>query len=412
MKFIFKICAAGKEEAVIRRVPHYYKDFHCIAGECKDNCCVGGWEIDIDDEIAKYYLELPGKFGDRLRDNITRTDEYCFKLKNGKCPFLDDRNLCEIYQELGEDKLGVVCTQFPRYTEYYGNVKETGIGLACEEAERIIFSDKEAFSLAVEEIAEQEVEDSEYDKELAEELFSLREYIFGLIENKELSIPEKLIILLNICHKAQDCINNGCHVSQSGNMLSKNSYTEISRLCEVPYEAAKAEYIKANYPKQDLQEGIEHVLYAYEELEVLGDEWNEQLDMIFDTLHSDTLTTKEYKEQYAEFLAAVKDRAYEYENLIKYYVFRYFMKAAYDHDVFGKAQMIVSNVFVITDMDIVRWIKNNKQFSFQDRIDTVHIFSREVEYSQDNMINLAEEFLFDDIFALENLCGLLFEFIQ
>ena len=101
---------------MIKRVPHYYDEFTCIASGCKDNCCIGGWEIDIDDETANYYLNLPGEFGDRLRKAIGRTDEYCFKLKDGKCPFLDNHNLCEIYKELGEDKMGVVCTQFPRYT--------------------------------------------------------------------------------------------------------------------------------------------------------------------------------------------------------------------------------------------------------------------------------------------------------
>ena len=27
------------------RTPGYYKNFHCISSECKDNCCVGGWQI-------------------------------------------------------------------------------------------------------------------------------------------------------------------------------------------------------------------------------------------------------------------------------------------------------------------------------------------------------------------------------
>ena len=156
---------------MIQRVPHYYKAFHCIASDCRDNCCVGGWEIDIDEETAQYYLSMEGEFGDRLRNSITRTDEYCFRLKDGKCPFLDSRGLCEIYQVLGEDKMGVVCTQFPRYTEYYGAVKETGIGLACEEAARIICQDKEAFTFNEETISEEEVSDAEFDAPLASSFF-------------------------------------------------------------------------------------------------------------------------------------------------------------------------------------------------------------------------------------------------
>ena len=42
------------------RVPFYYDQFHCITSECKDNCCVGGWEIDIDDDTYNYYMSLEG----------------------------------------------------------------------------------------------------------------------------------------------------------------------------------------------------------------------------------------------------------------------------------------------------------------------------------------------------------------
>lgn len=387
-------CAAGKEEALIRRVPHYYKDFHCIAGDCKDNCCIGGWEIDIDDETAEYYMNLKGAFGDRLRASITRTDEYCFQLKDGKCPFLDDQNLCEIYQQLGENQMGVVCTQFPRYTEYYGNVKETGIGLACEEAERIIFSDQNRFALISEEIDEAETPDSEYDQELAEKLFCVRDRLFMLMEEPSFTLHEKLIILLNISHEIQEAVNRNC-------------YDTIDSFLEISAEKMAAKYIHREYVMQEPQKAVERILYPYEELEVLSADWQEQINMLFDSLHSEAVTAEEYKTTGKAFMEDIKDRLYEYENLVKYFLFRYFMKAAYDHDIFGKAQMITANYLVIRDLDILKWLKQDQRFTFEDRIDTVHIFSREVEYSQDNIIALVEEFLFDDIFQLENLCGLL-----
>ena len=59
---------------MIQRVPHYYKAFHCIASDCRDNCCVGGWEIDIDEETAQYYLSMEGEFGDRLRNKMCIRD--------------------------------------------------------------------------------------------------------------------------------------------------------------------------------------------------------------------------------------------------------------------------------------------------------------------------------------------------
>lgn len=135
----------------------------------------------------------------------------------------------------------------------------------------------------------------------------------------------------------------------------------------------------------------------------------ETINDIFEILYDEDTSKEQYNKVLKEYWTLIKDRDYEYCNMLKYFIFRYFMKAAYDHDVFGKVQLAVTNFFVIRDMDIVRWLKNDKMFDLQDRIDTVHIFSREVEYSEDNLEVLAEEFIFDDIFKAENLIALLKE---
>ena len=54
-------------------------------------------------------------------------------------------------------------------------------------------------------------------------------------------------------------------------------------------------------------------------------------------------------------------------------------------------------------MEIYRFIQNGNKFSSDDRMDIIHIFSREVEYSEDNLETLAEEFIFDDIFKSKNI---------
>ncbi len=380
------------------RVPHYYKDFVCIASKCKDNCCIGGWEIDIDDETANYYLNLEGEFGDILRASIGRTDEYCFKLKDGKCPFLDNENLCEIYKNLGEDKMGVVCTQFPRFTEYYGSIKETGIGLACEEAERIIFTDRKPFSMDIEDIDEEEVIDTEYDNVLANYLFKVRDLLFKMIDNESISLHNKMIYMIEIGKHIQDLVNenNTEEIQNIINLLQQNNY-----------EALQLDKQNINIDENSSMYEVESILNAYSELEILNEQWQYYLDDMYDMLHSEDMSPADYSVLVKEFTEYIKDRNYEYSNMLKYFVFRYFMKAAYDHDVFGKLQLSVTNYFVIRDMDIVKWLKNNREFSFEDRIETVHIFSREVEYSEDNLEVLAEEFIFDDIFKVENLIALL-----
>ena len=47
----------------------------------------GGWEINVDEDTVHYYQSLNSPFGKEIIDNLDYTDEYCFKLKDGHCPF-------------------------------------------------------------------------------------------------------------------------------------------------------------------------------------------------------------------------------------------------------------------------------------------------------------------------------------
>ena len=58
---------------MIYTVPHYYKEFRCIAGDCGDTCCAG-WQIMIDDKSLEKYRKASGGLGNRLANSI-RWDE-------------------------------------------------------------------------------------------------------------------------------------------------------------------------------------------------------------------------------------------------------------------------------------------------------------------------------------------------
>ena len=124
-------------------IPDYYKDFQCIADRCKDSCCIG-WEIMIDSKSYKKYQNVKGEFHDRLMKGIDHAETPAFHLDHrDRCVFLNQKNLCDIYIELGEDALCEICTQHPRFHNEYGNIRQTGLGMACEEAARLIFETEE-----------------------------------------------------------------------------------------------------------------------------------------------------------------------------------------------------------------------------------------------------------------------------
>lgn len=385
------------------RVPFYYDQFHCITSECKDNCCVGGWEIDIDDDTYNYYMSLEGELGDRIRAVITKSEDGsdCFKLIDGHCGLLDENGLCTIHKELGAEHLSVVCDQFPRYSEYYGEIKESGIGLACEEAERIIFSENKTFTTVLKTCDEEYSEDDEYDSAYAVRIFKARDEIFKILDMPEMSINEKLIVILKYCASIQEYINedDSDGLKEFVNAFGRSNIEHI--LMEMN---DKSEH--EGFDDTDIQECIRNIMYSYEDMEVLNDRWEKMLSDISEIFH-DNMDNEKYHEIQDEFMTAMIGREYEYKNFITYLVFRYFAKSVYDYDVVGKAKMFIANYFILRQMDMLVWYKKRRQFTFEDRIDTVHIFSRQVEYSEDNMEALYESFLFDDVFETNNLCRLL-----
>ena len=120
--------------------PSYYKAFICIADKCKHSCCIG-WEIDIDKNTVCKYSALSGEYAEKIKSSITGKSVPHFKLcKNGKCPHLDGRGLCQIITEYGESYLCDICREHPRFYIDTPKGKEVGLGMSCEEAARIILS--------------------------------------------------------------------------------------------------------------------------------------------------------------------------------------------------------------------------------------------------------------------------------
>ena len=128
-------------------VPNYYDSFRCIAERCRHNCCIG-WEIDIDPDTAELYRQIGGDFGLRLKNAVSNDGEPHFILKeNDRCPFLNEKGLCDIITELGDGALCDICADHPRYRNYVGYDLEMGLGLCCEEAARLILSQREKVRL-------------------------------------------------------------------------------------------------------------------------------------------------------------------------------------------------------------------------------------------------------------------------
>ena len=198
--------------------PKIYKDFRCIAAECRHNCCIG-WEIDIDEDTLAFYRAQTGEIGEELRKNIEITDGCAsFRLdEHERCPFLNRRNLCDIYLTLGENALCQICRDHPRFRNFFSDRTEVGLGLCCESAARLLLCAETPFSLI------QIADDGETQTPTPEEaaFFAFREQVFLSAQDRNLPPEQRLQTILDTV---------GAHLPQKSPAAWAAFYAALERL--------------------------------------------------------------------------------------------------------------------------------------------------------------------------------------
>lgn len=356
------------------KVPDYYKNFRCIAGECKDSCCAG-WEVDVDEQAQKYYVTVEGDFGRRLKDStIIDEDGIRFTLTEDKrCCFLNDCNLCDLYTALGEEHLCETCTDFPRFYECFGDLKEKGISLSCPTAAELILSHGEPLTWEeTEENDEVSLNDIDYD--LYMQLMAARKQCFEILQDRKRHIIWRIAAVLLFANDIQKYIFKG-------------KYRKISKVREKYSNAAFLEKQVGKWIKKSAKhvDGIDNrteLLKVYAGFEVVNAGW-------VDILAKATVDNSQMDEALAgNFAAYLKERQVQYEQIMVYFVYRYFMKAVYDYDLISKVKFGVVSTLVIRCVDYSQWLMQ-KALSVEDFIWLAHLYSKEIEHSDENMEALA-----------------------
>ncbi len=251
---------------MIEIVPNYYEKFKCIADKCKHNCCIG-WEIDIDEETMNFYNSLDTPMGERIRECIEGDEPHFILGKDDRCPFLNEKGLCDIISECGEDALCDICTLHPRFKNFYSTFEETGFGLCCEEAARIILSEKDKLYLPVPDDMTEE-----------EEIFlGIRNKIFSLLQNRNLSIKERFSALAEETGmKFEFSLKNLCEFYLSLERLDDSWTDELMELKEfsfdekifederfkIPFEQLGCYFIFRHFGSEAYEDGINFMLLS------------------------------------------------------------------------------------------------------------------------------------------------------
>lgn len=235
--------------------------------------------MNFDPEDAEYYSSIGGEIGEKLRRHLAvdKDGDNIFTLtKDKRCPFLNNKNLCELYIALGKESLCPTCTLFPRFYDDFGSFREMGLGFGCPEAARIILSQNSSIKIA--EFADIEAEETDIDDDLFDLMFEERDKILFFL-GKKLPIKNTIKALLEEAKRFQS------EIFGMDDTESKSKYTDLIELM------AQMEYIDGDREK----------LY----------------------------TTLPKSFSFDEF----ED---DFRRLLEYYIFRYMFKAVYDRDLLTK----------------------------------------------------------------------------
>lgn len=313
-------------------VPDYYARFTCIAGACRHNCCIG-WEIDIDEDTLEYYQNYSGPMAKRLQNDIDFSAEppHFILGPQERCPFLNANNLCDIIIEMGEEHICQICTDHPRFHNELPGRIESGLGLCCEEAARLILSQKSPVTFVISvgaSVKETSAREASKEEEQDDEIISYRDETLALLQQRDLNLEQRIEAL------------------------------------QLPVSIE-----------------IQDWLLFLQELEILDPAWSNLLTALMDQWEHIDRTG---------FADHMKDRQTEYEQLLVYLIYRHMANAPSLEDADARAAFAVLGFRLVHALGAAAFTLRG-DFTFEDQVELARLFSSEIEYCEENLYTILDE---------------------
>ncbi len=342
--------------------PDYYKKFHCTADKCIDTCCAE-WQIVIDDDSLEKYGKYEGDYQQTLCQNIDWEEGVFEHNKRGKCAFLRGDNLCDMYIHMGAGSLCSTCREYPRHTEEFENLREITLSLSCPEVAKIVMNTTEPVTF----ISKEDDEDESYedfDYFLFSELEDVREEMICIMQNRSISIGDRIGEILQISASIQRHYD-------AGSLILWKEFDESDR-------------VRVN----DEYEFFERVfLFLFEEFEILYPQWAEVLVESRLFLFSEGREVFEQnKEEFETWwnTSGLTPLEIVLEQLVVYFISVYLLGAVYDENVLGKIDACIGHTIEIYLLLLGRWLKHG-ELAMDDVMEVVYRYSREIEHSDENL---------------------------
>ena len=368
-----------------------YDSFKCIADKCRFTCC-SGWDINIDINTYEKWNKENNKFKNML-NKLNFVDENNIivnKKTSDSCPFLDDRGLCNIVKNNGDEYLSLTCKTFPRIENLFDGIKELTLSCSCPEVVDII--DK------IEEIILEKHHNDDY-TELPIEM-KIRDTIIHIIKEKDINIESKLLIsyrmLLNILDNEE--------------ITEEIVLDELRKYNNIILQETLENNIEYNNTFRTVNNLFLDIIENYKNVLVLKRSLNDisQLSM---KIYRGQIRTSELIELWNEFINYFN----KYNKLIEKCIVTKVLGNCLNEDI---EEVAINLELIILEYVLVRYsvflkvFLGDKENILQNIKDYIVVFSRVINNNFDAVVEFIEDQHEDILFSFEYLKNiLLFDFI-
>lgn len=360
-------------------VPHYYRKFRCTASACPDTCCAG-WEIMIDDHTIKKYRKIRGPFGGRLYNSVNWKKK-SFRQYKGRCVFLNEENLCDLYLEGGKDYFCKTCRRYPRHVEEFEDCREISLSLSCMAAAELVLGSREKVRFLHASIPEKRKENyGDFDYFLFSSLLDVRETVIDLLQNRSVDAGVRSCMAMGLVHDFQGRIAKK-RLGETQELLERYRKPEVA----VWFQKKLMQYGEGRRQKAALR-----MFRMLKAMEVLKESWTDELQKAHHILY--TVEEAEYQCMRREWKKLCEKQGMDLsvlrEQLLVYYVFTYFAGAVYDGHAYGKMKLAAAVTVLTEEIAMARALSGRKDLEKNDFIWTAHLISKEIEHSDQNLNRL------------------------
>ena len=244
---------------------------------------------------------------------------------------------------------------------------------------------------------------NDIDPELYMMLMASRKTAFDIAQNRDFDIVMRYCLVLEYAKDIQDMKDKGT----------------LSKIMNIQKYYSSEEYLRERTKTFNILHNEEYTRYSYiyeylkifDDFEIINKSWTDMVNHEKEYMYEQS-SNEEYKSRYNRFEQYYHEKEYEYEQLLVYFIFRYYLKAVNDDDVFSKVKMAVVSFLIIKDLDVLRFCDNEGSLSFEEQVDIMHIYSREIEHSYENFEKLSLMLSEDERFSYHVLISLLVDGLQ